>query len=176
MRLLTAAGTGIYIDLPFRISIIDNNYFKKVIFMSLEQLYQEKILAFARIARASTSLDGAHYTATIKNPTCGDRVRIDLDLDENSVIVRLGAAADGCALCEAATGFLLTVAPGQNASEIEGYSTLIETWLKDENASPHIDGQEAFTPVKAFASRHGCVALPFQALTKALSNGGENQG
>ena len=81
--------------------------------MNLEQLYQEKILAFARLARQSTPLENAAFSATVKNPTCGDRVRVDLDLDPDNRITRLAVAADGCALCEAASGLLLTTAPGQ---------------------------------------------------------------
>lgn len=137
--------------------------------MSLEQLYQEKILAFARSARQSGTFDDAGYSATITNPTCGDRVRVDLDLDSNRHITRLGAEANGCALCEAATGLLLKAAPGQPADAVAGLADEIETWLRGERDSSSLDGQDAFTPVKAFGSRHGCVSLPFQAAAKALT-------
>jgi nitrogen fixation NifU-like protein len=156
--------------------IIDNKYFKKVAFMSLEQLYQEQILALARSARESAALETAEYTATIKNPTCGDRVRVDLDLDGEGRITRIGAVADGCALCEAATGLLLTTVQGRYADDVQSYGVLIEAWLKGQSDTSSLEGQDAFTPVKTFASRHGCVCLPFQVIAKALSSDNNSEG
>ena len=128
--------------------------------MNLEQLYQEKILAFARLARQSTPLENATFSATVKNPTCGDRVRVDLEVDPDNRIARLAVVADGCALCEAASGLLLSSAPGQNATDLAALRPAIETWLKGQADETSLDGQDAFTPVKAFASCHGCVSLP----------------
>ena len=138
--------------------------------MNLEQLYQEKILDFARMARQSTPLENAAFSATVKNPTCGDRVRVDFDLDPDNRISRVAVAADGCALCEAASGLLLTTAPGRNAADLAGLRQAIETWLKGQAEETSLDGQDAFTPVRAFASRHGCVSLPFEAAAQALAD------
>ena len=138
--------------------------------MSLEQLYQEKILAFARLARQSTPLENAAFSATVKNPTCGDRVRVDFDLDADNKIAQLAVVADGCALCEAASGLLLSTAPGRNAAELATLRSGIETWLKGQAEETSLDGQDAFTPVRAFASRHGCVSLPFEAAAQALAD------
>jgi len=138
--------------------------------MNLEQLYQEKILAFARLARQSTPLENATFSATVKNPTCGDRVRVDLEVDPDNRIARLAVVADGCALCEAASGLLLSSAPGQNATDLAALRPAIETWLKGQADETSLDGQDAFTPVKAFASRHGCVSLPFEAAAQALAD------
>ena len=138
--------------------------------MSLEKLYQEQILAFARKARESSVLEDAALTATVKNPVCGDRVRIDLDINDDGSISRIGAAADGCALCEASTGLLLTCAPGLHADDLKTMDHKIEAWLKGDETSQVLDGQDAFTPVKEFAARHGCVSLPFVSAAEALSS------
>ena len=46
---------------------------------SLEDLYQSKILEFARIARDISLLTDPNVSFTSKNPVCGDEVTIDFD-------------------------------------------------------------------------------------------------
>ena len=45
---------------------------------SLEDLYQSKILEFARMARGINLLTDPTVSFTSKNPVCGDEVTIDL--------------------------------------------------------------------------------------------------
>ena len=42
----------------------------------MDQLYQERILAFARATRGMEPLDDHTHEASVSNPTCGDRVDI----------------------------------------------------------------------------------------------------
>ena len=46
---------------------------------SLEDLYQSKILEFARMARDVSLLTDPNVSFTSKNPVCGDEVTIDFD-------------------------------------------------------------------------------------------------
>ena len=75
--------------------------------MDAAALYQKQILALAREARASKRLDEPMHTASARNPTCGDRVTVDLNTDDDGRISAMGAKVEGCALCEAATGACL---------------------------------------------------------------------
>ena len=84
----------------------------------MEALYQEKILSWARAGRAITPLSGAFGSATISNPTCGDRVEVRLCLDADNVITDVSAAVRGCALCEAGAGLFASLAPGMTATAL----------------------------------------------------------
>lgn len=139
--------------------------------MDAEALYQEKILTLARQARASSRLDQPTLTAVLSNPTCGDRVAIDINLDADGRISAVGAKANGCALCEAATGLALQAMPGLSTQDCITLGDQIEAWLKGRMDATSLSGQEAFTPVKAFGSRHGCVSLPFHAAARAVAEG-----
>ena len=46
----------------------------------MDTLYQDKLLALAKIARASTPLSHVDLTATLNNPVCGDRVTLSVAL------------------------------------------------------------------------------------------------
>jgi len=135
--------------------------------MDTEKLYQEKILAFARQARQHNLLDDPDHSATVSNPTCGDRVRLDLKIDATNTILAIGAKADGCALCEAATGLAIATLVGRNASGLASLADEMETWLAGGADTPDLTDCAVFTPVKDFSSRHSCVCLPFRAAATA---------
>jgi len=135
--------------------------------MDTEKLYQEKILAFARAARQHGLLEDADHSATVSNPTCGDRVRLDLKIAPDNKITAVGAKADGCALCEASTGLAISTLIGRDAAELSILAETIEAWLAGKGDTPDLEDCGAFTPVKDYSSRHSCVCLPFRAAAKA---------
>ncbi|XDZ66126.1 iron-sulfur cluster assembly scaffold protein [Alphaproteobacteria bacterium LSUCC0684] len=137
--------------------------------METEKLYQEKILAFAREARQHGLLDEADHHATVSNPTCGDRVRLDLRIAPDNTIRAVGAKADGCALCEAATGLALATLIGRDAAGLSILAETMEAWLAGRGDAPDLEDCGVFTPVKDYSSRHSCVCLPFRAAAKAVS-------
>jgi nitrogen fixation NifU-like protein len=138
--------------------------------MDTDQLYQKKILDLAREARARTPLDSPQFSAVVDNPSCGDRVRVDIILNSHEQIQDIGALAQGCVLCEAATGFLLKLAPGRHQDDFAKFHDHISEWLKSNHDDLISNQQIAFTPVRDFPSRHSCVSLPFSAAIKALKN------
>jgi nitrogen fixation NifU-like protein len=146
--------------------------------MDTEQLYQDRILAFARTARKPPNLGAfdlgplnlnlGDFTASVNNPSCGDKVEMGLNLDKNNRISTINAAAQGCVLCEAATGLLLTALVGHHKDDLPRLEAAIKTWLNGDHDDLALEGQDAFMPVRAFTSRHLCVRLPFQAAAKAV--------
>ena len=138
--------------------------------MDMTDLYQEKILAFARATRASTLLPSPMATAEIKNPACGDLVRVDLNFNDNGIITAIGAHSEGCALCEAGTGLLLSLAEGRHSDDILPMALQLRTWLAHEHENLLTADQDAFTPAREFTARHQCITLSFEAAAKAISN------
>ena len=137
--------------------------------MDAEALYQEKILALARFARSRPRLEGPALTGSASNPVCGDRVLVDLDTGGGGRIAAMGARVDGCALCEAAAGLMIQALEGSGLDGAADLHPAIARWLAGDQAAAVVDGQDAFTPVKAFRARHRCVTLPFEALAEAAA-------
>jgi nitrogen fixation NifU-like protein len=138
----------------------------------MEQIYQDRILAFARAARDATPLENATHRASVSNPTCGDRVDISL-IVEGDRIRAVSAAVRGCALCEAGAGLLMGSLDDMPLQTLDDMRADLTAWLGGEDMAD-INGDVAvFEPVRAIRNRHKCVTLAFEAGVKALSADGD---
>ena len=134
----------------------------------MEQIYQDRILGFARAARDATPLENATHRASVSNPTCGDRVDISL-IVEGDRIRAVSAAVRGCALCEAGAGLLMGSLDDMPLQTLDDMRADLTAWLGGEDKAD-INGDVAvFEPVRAIRNRHKCVTLAFEAGVKALS-------
>ena len=133
----------------------------------LDKLYQEQIIALARQSKKRSGLDNAELTARVDNPLCGDRVTIDLIL-ENELIDDIGVTVRACALCEAASQVLSTHATKLSSSDIQKVETELRDYLSGNTANPPWAQLSVFEPVKEVTSRHECVLLPFVAAKNAF--------
>lgn len=133
----------------------------------LDKLYQEQIIALARQAKKRSELINPELTARVDNPLCGDRVTIDLSL-ENELIDDIGVTVRACALCEAASEILSTHATKLSFSDIQKVETKLRDYLSGNTPNPPWAQLSVFEPVKEVTSRHECVLLPFVAAKKAF--------
>ena len=132
-----------------------------------DELYQARIVALAKSKTGAGKLAAPTKSARRDNPLCGDRVTIDVRLDDGK-IAEIAHQVRGCLLCQASASALASVAVGRNAAGIE------KVRLDAERAIGREEGEAgepfaAFAPVKSHKSRHECVLLPFEALKEALS-------
>ena len=134
-----------------------------------EPLYQAAIVGLARAAHGKGRLEAPDGSATVDNPLCGDRITIDVRMDGERVAA-VGHQVRGCLLCEAAASVIGTHAAGATRAELVAASEAAKAMLKGADAAPpRWPELSAFAPVRAHRSRHSCVLLPFEALTKALA-------
>ena len=133
----------------------------------LDKLYQEQIIALARQAKKRSELINPELTARVDNPLCGDRVTIDLTL-EDELIDDIGVTVRACALCEAASEILSTHATKLSFSDIQKVETKLRDYLSGNTPNPPWAQLSVFEPVKEVTSRHECVLLPFAAAKKAF--------
>ena len=138
----------------------------------MEQIYQDRILAYARAARDAAPLENATHHASVSNPTCGDCVDIDL-IVEGDRIVAASAAVRGCALCEAGAGLLMGSAQDLPLHDLTSMRDALAVWLGGSEAIEVSEDLEVFAPVRAIRNRHKCVTLAFEAGVRALSDGSD---
>ena len=136
--------------------------------MTVDALYQKQILDYAQKSRASKAVDQPTHTATLDNPTCGDRVTISLDVSGHNVN-QIGVAVRGCALCAAGAGLAIACFTGQTDRTIHQLTDDFSNWLAGQNKEAPTPEMQHFTPVKAIRNRHKCVLLACHAVVKALS-------
>jgi nitrogen fixation protein NifU and related proteins len=134
-----------------------------------DELYHRAILELAKRARHAGRLETPDASVTVDNPLCGDRVTLDLSF-EHGRVREVGHRVRGCLLCQAAAVAIGERAPGETPDALRRVASALGAAIA---AAPDAAGQlwpelAVFAPVHAHKSRHECVLLPFEALTRAL--------
>ena len=116
-------------------------------------LYSEAIRERWRRPRFRGELPGATAIAEDVNPLCGDRVRMQLTLDDGRVS---GArfAGDSCAICTASADVVAELVQGRSRAEAVALGAADVLGVLQADVRP---------------TRMRCVTLPISVLAKALS-------
>ena len=133
-----------------------------------DQLYQDRIVALAKAKTGAGKLAAPTKSARRDNPLCGDRVIIDVTLDDTGHIAEIAHQVRGCLLCQASASALASIAVGRDKAGIAAIRHDADRALGREDGEAG-EPFAAFAPVKSHKSRHECVLLPFEALADALS-------
>ncbi len=131
-------------------------------------LYHRRIIEAAKRAREQGRLAAAEVTVTRDNPLCGDRITLDLRLEDGR-IAALGHRTRGCLLTEAAAAILTERAPGTSPETLRRAHRDLRRLLAGEEGDPVWPELAVFRPVVEVKSRHECVLLPFEAVEEALA-------
>ncbi|MBF2760163.1 MAG: iron-sulfur cluster assembly scaffold protein [Ectothiorhodospiraceae bacterium AqS1] len=160
----------------------------------MSDLYQAAMIETARRGSGRGRLAEPDTSAAVDNPLCGDRVIVDIRIEEIAPcdpprdsfardsfahdsfadqratrrLIDLGHEVRGCLLCEAAAVILAERAPGQAIESLLGLHRTIESALRSGSEFPW-PTLDIFSPVAAVKSRHRCITLPFEALHEALT-------
>lgn len=118
------------------------------------------------------SLPDPDRRVSVDNPFCGDRVDLEINVEEGRVTA-LGQEVRGCMLCQAAANVVAQSAINLSSAEIEAVQASLSAMLRGDDTPdwtpPGWESLALFEPVRKHKSRHGCVTLPFTALLKAMS-------
>jgi len=86
----------------------------------MDDFYREEILEHYTNPHNYGTLDDPDITHTENNPLCGDRIRFDIDLEEDGKTVKdVRFSAVGCAISKAAASMLSDLLIGQTLEEIK---------------------------------------------------------
>jgi nitrogen fixation NifU-like protein len=84
-------------------------------------LYREEILDHSRNPRNFGEISDPDFTFEDSNPLCGDRVRIDVKVDDG-IIADIKFSGRGCAISQAAASMLTEMVKGHAVDEIRELS------------------------------------------------------
>ena len=135
-----------------------------------DQLYHQAILELAKQAGRTPRLEAPDASVTVDNPLCGDRVTLELRLADGRVDA-VGHKVRGCLLCQAAAAVIAARAPGETPAALHEVAGRLDFAIRKDPAAARALWPElaAFAPVHGHRSRHDCVLLPFEALTRVLA-------
>ncbi len=84
----------------------------------MDSLYQEVILDHYRNPRNKGRLDPADISYEDDNPLCGDRIRLDLRLDEDGRVAEVAWDGHGCAISMASASMLSEEIQGKTLEDL----------------------------------------------------------
>ena len=144
--------------------------------MNTLSIYQEKILKLAAENKKSFAIDHYNCSFNMKNPMCGDEVKVRVDLI-NKKINNISAIVRGCALCEASAGLVVQLFKNNSVPHNDFMKEFL-FWLNNNGQEINSylpKALEIFLPIKEISNRHTCITMPFEATIKSLkSNNKEN--
>lgn len=83
--------------------------------------YREQIIDLYEHPLNFGTIESASFSYEEDNPLCGDVIRIDVRLDENSRVAEVAWSGDGCAISQASASLLTEATKGLTLDEIKNF-------------------------------------------------------
>lgn len=136
-----------------------------------EPLYTRDILRLAASIPDQAGFNELEGATEGRSPTCGSRMRVAVELDEQGRVASLRQAIEACAFGQASAALMAAHALDRTAPELEAAIAGIEAWLSgDDQAAPGWPGLEMLAPARSRRGRHGAILLPFRTLLAAIED------
>jgi nitrogen fixation NifU-like protein len=138
----------------------------------LNDLYQELIIDHSKRPRNFQRLQEPKQTAQGYNPLCGDKITLDVKL-ENGHIGEIGFQGSGCAISTASASLMTESVKGKTLQEADMLFEKFHSLITSETADPSGMGKLAvFSGVREFPARAKCATLAWHTLRAALQERG----
>jgi nitrogen fixation NifU-like protein len=137
-----------------------------------DPLYKKEILRLAADAHGAGHLGEPHVTGIAHNPTCGDKVSVDLVLDEDGRVTAMAHDTKACVLAQASASVLGRTLKGASRDDVEDLINEIGMMLGAQSPPPAapFDAYSVFEGVVEHRNRRRCVLLPVEAVLNAFEN------
>jgi nitrogen fixation NifU-like protein len=135
-------------------------------------LYQDLILDHQKNPRNFGSLPDANHHADGFNPLCGDKISLDMKLDDKGIIQDIHFKGSGCAISKASASLMTTVLKGKKVEEAEHLFHEFHDMVmgKIDHAPEDLGKLKVFEGVKEYPARVKCASLAWHTMDAALKN------
>lgn len=134
--------------------------------MSLDDLYRRVIMDHYQKPRNRGTIDDGAVTVELNNPTCGDRISLQLQI-ENDTIKEAKFLGEGCSISLASASMMTEAVRGLKVDEAVALSHLFSQMMQGEDIDVEkfpLEDIEALKGVSKFPARIKCATLAWKAL------------
>jgi NifU-like protein involved in Fe-S cluster formation len=132
-------------------------------------LYTTEVLRLAASLQEMRALEREDGRAELRSPTCGSRITIAVELDEDRRVHMISQQVHACAFGQASAALVQQHAIGRAHDEVAEALVTISRWLAEEqDEAGDWPGLSVLEPARPRKSRHGAILLPFRALLAAM--------
>ena len=128
-------------------------------------LYNRDILRLAVSIPHQGRLQDPQASVEKRSPICGSRVAVDIVLDGEGRVARLGQEVKACALGQASASLMGAHAIGRSQCELAAARDALAAFLDGKRDDPgDWPGLSTFGEARPFKARHPSILLPFEAV------------
>ncbi|MCD2138808.1 Fe-S cluster assembly sulfur transfer protein SufU [Salinicoccus halitifaciens] len=143
-------------------------------FNNLNQLYRSVIMDHYKNPRNKGVLEAGTMTVDMNNPTCGDAIRLTLDV-QDGIVRDAKFDGEGCSISLSSASMMTEAIKGKSLEEALGMSEEFSKMMLGEDYDiPEEYGDiEALSGVSQFPARIKCATLTWKALEKGVKESGQ---
>jgi nitrogen fixation NifU-like protein len=141
--------------------------------VNLDTLYRQVIMDHYKNPRNKGILDNS-LTVDMNNPTCGDRIRLTLDLEDN-VVKDAKFEGEGCSISMSSASMMTQAIKGKTLDKALKLSEIFSNMMLGKEYDDDIDlgDIEALQGVAKFPARIKCATLAWKAMEKGVNSNNE---
>ena len=144
--------------------------------MDLKQIYREIVNEHNLHPGHKGDLIQPRYTRQGVNPTCGDDIYLQLDVDEQGLIKGASFNGSGCAVSQASTDIMLEMIEGKTKEEalelVDTFMDMVRGTATQEQIED-LEEAAALQDVAHMPARAKCATLGWHTLEKILREDAE---
>jgi len=133
--------------------------------MQLDELYRRVIMDHYKRPRNRGRLDDGAVSVDLNNPTCGDRISLQLAV-RDGVIVDSRFEGEGCSISMASASMMTDAIKGKTLEEAVGLAGKFSDMMQGKPVEFEYEDLEALSGVNKFPARIKCATLAWNALRK----------
>ncbi|QCT03609.1 SUF system FeS assembly protein, NifU family [Paenibacillus algicola] len=112
--------------------------------------------------------EDGHVTINLNNPTCGDRISLQLKV-EDGVVQDAKYTGEGCSISISSASMMTEAVKGKSVQEAEELAGRFSSLMKGETVEfDEYEDIEALSGVNKFPARIKCATLAWNALRKGI--------
>ena len=136
-----------------------------------DELYQEIIMDHYRRPRGAADLSRVPEALAHENPTCGDAIKVEVELSKEGTIAALRFDVKGCAISTASASLMSEYLRGRRTDEARTLADSFIGVLRGEGDPATLDAMGDLVALRGVASypmRVKCATLAWHAFLSAL--------
>lgn len=136
--------------------------------MNLDDLYRRVIMDHYKNPRNRGSFEDDALKIELNNPTCGDRITLQLKV-ENGVVQDAKYSGEGCSISMSSASMMTEAVKGQTVDHALELADRFSSLMKGETVDfEEYEDIEALSGVNKFPARIKCATLAWNALRKGI--------
>jgi nitrogen fixation NifU-like protein len=138
--------------------------------MQLDDLYRRVIMDHYKNPRNRGTMNDEAVTINLNNPTCGDRISLQLQV-ENGKVVDAKYTGEGCSISMSSASMMTEAVKGKSFDEALNMAERFSGLMKGQEVEfEELEDIEALSGVNKFPARIKCATLAWNALRKGIEN------